>query len=143
MNPIKQETFDMSHAARVEQFLSLAKTDFEAALALLSEEVVWINKLPDHVSFGGEYHGRAGVAQYFQEMLSVFALGEHDLTQYEFIESGDTLVMVGCEKGGKALTTGKVFDLDFVWVMRFDEQGRILYLREHNDTAAMGDAYRA
>ena len=133
----------MSLAARVEHFLSLAKTDFEASLSLLSEDVVWINKLPAHVPFGGTFHGREGVAQYFQDMLTVFALGEHHLSTYEFIETGNTLVMVGCERGGTALTTGKVLDLEFVWVLRFDEQGRISYLREHNDTAAMGDAYRA
>jgi ketosteroid isomerase-like protein len=89
----------------------------------------------------GESISRDGVAQYFQKMLEVFVLGEHELNEYEFIETGDTLVIVGCETGGTALPTGKVFDLAFVWVVRFDEQGRIKYLREHNDTAAIGDAF--
>jgi ketosteroid isomerase-like protein len=143
MNKIQQEITTMNLEKKIEHFLTTTKTDFVAALDLLSEDVVWINRLPTHVPFGGEYHGRDGVAQYFQKMLEVFVLGEHKLDEYEFIETEDTLVIVGCEKGGTALPTGKVFDLAFVWVVRFDDQGRIKYLREHNDTAAIGDAFQS
>ena len=58
------------------------------------------------------------------------------------IDSG-LLVLVGFEKDGKALPTGKIFDLHFVWVVKFTDDGKICYLREHNDTAAIGDAFRA
>ena len=132
----------MNLVTNIEKYLLTAKIDFPASLELLSEDVVWINRLPEHVPFSGEYHGRAGVAQYFQRLAENFVLGEHNLNEYDFIQTEDTLVMVGCEKGGKALPTGKVFDLEFVWVVRFDEQGRIKYLREHNDTAAIGDAFK-
>jgi ketosteroid isomerase-like protein len=141
MNHIQQETPIMSLVNNIEKFLTATQTDFVASLQLLSEDVVWINRLPEHVPFGGDYHGRDGVAQYFQKMLEVFVLGEHKLDEYEFIETGDTLIIVGCETGGTALPTGKVFDLEFVWIVRFDDQGRIKYLREHNDTAAIGDAF--
>jgi ketosteroid isomerase-like protein len=53
------------------------------------------------------------------------------------------VVLVGYEKNGKAIPTGKVFDLPFVWVVKFNEDGKISYLREHNDTAAIGDAFKA
>ena len=129
--------------SKVHDFLAAAKVDFASALALLSEDVRWINRLPDNVPFGGDYLGREGVARYFQLMAETFELGEHDLTTYDFIEAGNTLVIVGCERGGKAKPTGVVFDLEFVWVVRFDEQGRISYLREHNDTAAIGAAFTA
>lgn len=130
-----------SMTERMASFFTAVQEDFESALQLLSDDITWINLLPEHVPFGGEYRGHAGVVQYFQEMAASFVLGEHDLAEWDFIESGDTLVIVGCEKGGKALNTGKVFDLNFVWVVRFDEQGRIHYLREHNDTAAIGGAF--
>ena len=133
----------MNLVTNIEKYLLTAKIDFPASLELLSEDVVWINRLPEHVPFSGEYHGRAGVAQYFQRLAENFVLGEHNLNEYDFIETEDPLVMVGCEKGGKALPTGKVFDLEFVWVVRFDGQGRIKYLREHNDTAAIGAAFLA
>lgn len=50
--------------------------------------------------------------------------------------------MVGSEDEGKVISTGKVFDLHFVWVIRFDDEGKICYVREHNDTAAIGDAFK-
>lgn len=131
----------MSLVERIEHYLTTAKTDFVASLALLSEDVVWINRLPDHVPFGGEYHGHEGVARYFQLLAETFVLGGHNFQEYDFIETENTLVIVGCEKDGKVIPTGKVFDLEFVWVVRFDEEGRIKYLREHNDTAAIGGAF--
>ena len=78
----------MSLASKVQSFLATAKSDFPAALQLLSADVCWINRLPDNVPFGGEYHGREGVARYFQLMAETFELGEHDLASYDLIESG-------------------------------------------------------
>jgi ketosteroid isomerase-like protein len=103
---------------------------------------VWINLLPEHVPFGGEYRGREGVVAYFQLMAETFVIGEYLYDQFEFIESSDTVVVVGFEKDGKVLPTGKTFDLHFVWVVKFDDEGKICYLREHNDTAAIGDAFK-
>ena len=80
---------------------------------------------------------------YFGEMAETFEIGDYDWDKFEYIESGNTLVMVGYEKNGRALPTGKVFDLHFVWVVKFNEQGQIFYLREHNDTAAIGDAFKS
>ena len=99
--------------------------------------------MPDNVPFGGTYRGKEQVVRYFAQMAETFVIGEYDWDQFEYIESGNTLVMVGYERGGKAVPTGRVFDLHFVWVVKFDDQGRICYLREHNDTAAIGDAFSA
>ncbi len=124
-------------------YMTAMKDDFEASLELLSEDVVWINHLPEHVPFGGEYHGREGVVEYFQQLAVAFEIGDYPVGEFDIIETGDTLVMVGYEKDGKALPTGVVFDLHFVWVVKFDAQGRIRFLQEHNDTAAIGDAFRS
>jgi uncharacterized protein len=132
----------MNLVTNIENYFKAVKTDFPASLDLLSEDVLWINRLPAHVPFGGEYKGREEVARYFQLMSETFVLGEHHLDEYEFIEAGNTLVIIGCEKDGKVIPTGKVFDLEFVWVVRFDDRGRISYLREHNDTAAIGAAFQ-
>jgi ketosteroid isomerase-like protein len=50
---------------------------------------------------------------------------------------------VGFEKNGRAIPTGEVFDLHFVWVVKFNAKGKLCYLREHNDTAAIGDAFKS
>ncbi len=133
----------MNLIEKLQHYATTLKSDFEASLDLLSDDVVWINHLPDNVPFGGHYEGKAEVVRYFMEMADTFEIGEYQWDEFEYIESGNTLVMVGYEKDGKAVPTGKVFDLHFVWVIRFDDEGRICYLREHNDTAAIGDAFRA
>ena len=133
----------MSLIEKVQHYVATVKSDFEASLALLSDDVVWINLLPEHVPFGGTYKGKEGIVGYFMQMAETFVIGDYQWDQFEYYEDGDTLVMVGFEKDGKAVPTGKVFDLHFVWVVKFNEQGLIYYLREHNDTAAIGDAFKA
>ena len=127
---------------QLQAFMAAVKDDFAGALDLMSPDIVWINRLPDHVPFGGEYCGRSAVVRYFEELSANFVIGEYPFEQFEFIEAGDTLVMVGYEQGGRAVPTDVTFDLHFVWVVKFDEQGRIAFLQEHNDTAAIGDAFR-
>ena len=132
----------MSLVEKLQHYAATMNSDFEASLDLLSDDVVWINLLPEHVPFGGTYRGKEEVVRYFMQMAEVFEIGDYEWEEFDYIESGNTLVMVGCEKDGKAIPTGRVFDLNFVWVIRFDDDGRICYLREHNDTAAIGDAFK-
>jgi len=75
-------------------------------------------------------------------MAENFVIGDYIFDQFEFIEAGNTVVLVGFEKDAQVPATGKTFDLHFVWVVKFDDEGRICYLREHNDTAAIGEAFK-
>lgn len=133
----------MSLISKIQHYAATVKADFEASLDLLADDVVWINLLPEHVPFGGTYNGKEEVVTYFMQMAETFEIGDYEWDKFEYVESGNTLVMVGFEKDGKALPTGKVFDLHFVWLVKFNEQGQICYLREHNDTAAIGDAFKS
>ena len=132
----------MSLVEKLHRCMSMMKSDFEGALELLTDDVVWINLLPQHVPFGGEYVGKQEVVHYFMQMAETFEIGDYLWDQFEYIESGNELVVVGFEKGGKALPTNKEFDLHFVWVVKFNDEGKLCYLREHNDTAAIGDAFK-
>ncbi len=132
----------MSMSIKLQTYIAAAKEDFPASLEMLSENVQWINLLPEHVPFGGEYRGREGIAEYFQQMAENFVIGDYIFDQFEFIEAGNTVVLVGFEKDAQVPATGKTFDLHFVWVVNFDDEDRICYLREHNDTAAIGEAFK-
>ena len=132
----------MSMSIKLQTYIAAAKEDFPASLEMLSENVQWINLLPEHVPFGGEYRGREGIAEYFQQMAENFVIGDYIFDQFEFIEAGNTVVLVGFEKDAQVPATGKTYDLHFVWVVKFDDEGRICYLREHNDTAAIGEAFK-
>lgn len=133
----------MSLTEKLHHYVLTMKSDFGASLDLLADDVVWINLLPKHVPFGGTYTGKEEVIGYFTLMGETFELGDYMWDVFDYIESGNTLVMVGFEKDGKVIPTGKVFDLHFVWVVKFNDAGQICYIREHNDTAAIGDAFKA
>ena len=133
----------MSLVSKLQHYAATMKSDFEASLELLSDDIVWINLLPENVPFGGTYRGKEDVVGYFMQMAPTFEIGEYQWHEFEYYETGNTLVMVGYEKGGKAVPTGKIFDLHFVWVVKFNDAGQICYLREHNDTAAIGDAFKS
>ena len=133
----------MSLAEKLHHCVATMKSDFQGFLDLLTDDIVWINLLPEHVPFGGTYKGKEQLVGYFTQMAKAFVIGDYLWDTFEYVESGNTLVMVGFEKDGKALPTGKTFDLYFVWVVKFTDDGKICYLREHNDTAAIGDAFKA
>ena len=132
----------MSLTDKVHHYVATMKSDFEASLDLLADDVVWINLLPAQVPFGGTYTGKQEVVGYFTLMAENFVIGDYKWDVFDYYESGNALVMVGFEKDGKAIPTGRVFDLHFVWVVKFNDEGKICYLREHNDTAAIGDAFK-
>jgi len=133
----------MNLVGKIQHYAATLKADFVASLELLADDILWINLLPENVTFGGTYNGKEEVVAYFLQMAETFEIGDYEWDKFEYIESGNTLVMVGFEKDGKALPTGKIFDLHFVWVVKFNERGQICYLREHNDTAAIGDAFKS
>jgi ketosteroid isomerase-like protein len=132
----------MSLIDKVHHYVATMKSDFEASLDLLADDVVWINLLPAQVPFGGTFTGKQEVVGYFTLLAENFVIGDYEWDVFDYIESGNTLVMVGFEKDGKAIPTDRVFDLHFVWVVKFNDEGKICYLREHNDTAAIGDAFK-
>jgi ketosteroid isomerase-like protein len=133
----------MNPAKKLQHYIETMLTDFEASLDLLADDIVWINMLPENVPFGGVYDGKPEVLRYFGQLAETFVIGEYPFDEFEFIESGNTVVLVGYEKNGKAIPTGTVFDLPYVWVVKFNDEGKISYLREHNDTAAIGDAFKS
>jgi len=133
----------MKHTDTLQHYLATLTTDFNASIDFLAEDLVWTNMVPDNVPFGGIFNGKQEVLGYFGELAESFVIGDYPWDEFEAIESGNTVVLVGYEKDGKAIPTGKVFDLPFVWVVKFNEEGKINYLREHNDTAAISDAFKA
>lgn len=132
----------MSLISKVQQYVASVQTDFPASLGMLSEDVHWVNLLPANVPFGGEYKGHAGIIEYFEAMGETFELGQYHFDKFEFIETENTVVMSGFEERAKVPATGKIFDLHFVWIVKFNDDGKIQYLREYNDTAAIGDAFK-
>ena len=70
-------------------------------------------------------------------------IGVLEFTNFIFDTETNILAATGVEKNGKALATGRSCDMAFVWEFRFATDGKLTYIREYNDTAAIGATFNA
>ncbi len=108
--------------------------DFEAAMATFDEDIEWI--CPDGMRFGGTYHGRAEVGEFFEHVVS--EIDDLQLEIDRFIDGGDTVVAVGTAHG-TAADTGETVEYPFAHVLDL-EDGSITRFQEYLDTAALENA---
>lgn len=127
--------------AAVQKFFGFLFSDFASAAAMMSEDFVWDNFLPKHVPFGRHYVGAAGMQTYLGELAAHWGIGELVFHDHIYDPESRILAVTGVEKGGKSLATGRTCDMDFIWEFRFTEDGRIRYVREYNDTFAIGGTF--
>lgn len=134
----KQQAIDT-----VKRYLELLLSDFPESTKMLADGFVWENLLPSHVPFGGRYEGVSGLEKYMGQLAESWVIGE--LVFHDFVFDPETRILAatGVEKNGKAISTGRACDMAFVWEFRFDADGKLTYLREYNDTAAIGGTFDA
>ena len=125
----------------VNKFCKLLFTDYPAAVEMMSDDFIWENFLPDHIPFGRSYEGTADMKTYINELAEAWEIGE--LVFHDYIYDPETRIMAtpGVEKNGKALSTGRTCDMDFIWEFRFTEEGKVSYVREYNDTNTIADTF--
>ena len=104
-------------------------------------QIVWENYVPDHIPFGGRYEGMQELVRYLTELSMSITMGP--LEYFEFYAETDTntLLVVGRENNSVSKITGRTYNMPFVWVAKFNEDGRLIYCREHNDTCEMSAAF--
>ena len=126
---------------RAQQFYGSLLTDFDTAVReYVSDAFVLENYLPAEIPFGGRYEGHEGLGRYLGELAAAIEMGPLDLK--EWLASGNSVVVRGSESS-TVLATGKRYAMDFVHWLEFDEDGRVVSMREYNDTAEMASAFRA
>lgn len=123
----------MANDRVVKSFLFGAEADAFAADGRL------VNLLPEELPFGGVYEGPDGVRRYVREMQH--ALRIESLQAEEWVTSGDRVIVIGSETS-RFLHNGQAYDMDWVHVNTVVD-GKIVEMREYNDTAAMLEAFRA
>ncbi len=106
---------------------------------LFAAEGRLVNVLPAELSFGGTWVGPEGVAGYIEAMRSVLRIESLEVSQ--MISSGDQVVVIGSERS-RFLANGQAYEMDWVHVNTI-RSGRIVEMREYNDTAAMLAAFQA
>ena len=112
--------------------------DLPKILDMLSSDVDWIQYCPKEViPFGGHYHGREGIIQFFT------LVGQNaEVEQYEPREmqvEGNAVIVEGWQRV-KARSTGKAWETNFVHIFTFDN-GLIVKVREYYNTLPMAQAF--
>ena len=126
---------------KIIQFLTLLMTDMDKAAPMMADGFVWENYLPDHVPFGGRFEGVEGMVTFMRLLADNWEIGELDISEVIVSDDGMRFAAVGVERAGKALSTGKVCDMAFVWIFKTNEDGQFTYVREYNDTNAIGQTF--
>ena len=110
---------------------------------LTHPDVVWENYVPEHVPFGGKYEGIQELVRYLTELTASITMGPLEYHNFIVESEKNTVVVIGEEKHSTSLTTGRTYNMPFVWVARFNDEGRLVYCREHNDTRELAAAFDA
>ena len=126
---------------KIGQFITLLATDMDAAGELMADGFVWENFLPDNVPFGGRYEGVEGMTAYFAQLAENWEIGGLEISEIIASEDGRRFAAIGVEQNGTALSTGKSCDMAFVWIFKTNEAGQFTYVREYNDTHAIGQTF--
>ena len=111
--------------------------DLPAILAVQSEDVVWTFPGAPEVPYAGEYHGKEGVASFFQRLLSAAAF---DSFLVEGIVADGNSVVVFGEETVRCLKTNKSAKNE--WVMHWKlANGAVHQMNSYEDTAALARAF--
>ncbi|MDH3998710.1 MAG: hypothetical protein OET90_07705, partial [Desulfuromonadales bacterium] len=108
---------------------------------LVDTEVVWENYVPEHVPFGGKYEGIQALVTYLTELTMSIHMGPLEYHNFYVETDTNTVVVTGKELNSISKTTGRTYNMPFVWIARFTDEGRLIYCREHNDTLELGAAF--
>ena len=114
-------------------YTAFAAGDIPTVLGLFDDAVVW--HTPDSVRFGGRYVGPDAVAEFFTKLPENFS--ELRVEPSVFLDSGDTVVVLGVHRG--ATSNGTPIELPWVHVWSL-ARGKATSFTEYFDTATLNDA---
>ncbi len=127
----------MSNADALKQgYEAFGRGDLDGATANFADDVRWENPEAPQMPNSGTTQGKDAVKQLFMELPNYW--DSFAITPDEFIESGDTVVVLShSEATGK--DTGKSVKLPWVHVWRFTN-GEVTEVQALTDTALAADA---
>ena len=115
-------------------YAAFGRGDLEHIDGLLAADVLWTFHGPQHlIPYAGVYKGKEGVRQFFD--LVGATIDVREIGQRQFVDSGDTVAVVGWERSAARETGG-----EFVanWLHLFTvKDSRIVGFEEFTDSAAI------
>jgi uncharacterized protein len=119
-----------------EGYEAFARGDLDAATESFADDIRWENPEAPQVPNNGVTEGREAVKQLFAELGNYWE--SFSITPDEFIESGDTVVVLSHSES-KGRETSKEVKLPWVHVWRFRD-GKVIEVQALTDTALATDA---
>jgi len=120
-------------------YASFGRGDIRALLDSLDEQVEWLLPGEGMIPQAGAYHGRDGVARFFQALDQTTEFSAFEPRQ--FVAQGDRVIALGWYKA-KAKATGRSFESH--WAMSFVlRDGKVLKFQEYTDTGTIALAFAA
>ena len=114
---------------------AFARGDLDGATASFADDIRWENPEAPQIPNNGVTQGKDSVKQLFAELGDYWE--SFSITPDEFIESGDTVVVLSHAEA-KAKETGKEVKLPWVHVWRFSD-GQVTEVQALTDTALAAD----
>jgi ketosteroid isomerase-like protein len=116
-------------------YADFGRGDIAALLAVMDENVTWVT--PDiGQAPGGTYRGKAGAAQFFQQVAETWEFQAFEPREY--IASGDQVAVQG-SYACTSRATGRPASCDWVMVWKMRD-GKVVRFQEYVDTAVLRDA---
>jgi len=115
-------------------FAAIGRSDREALMALVAEDIEWIIPGKDW-PLAGTHRGHSGLADLLEKASRSI---ETSTGPREFVAQGDRVLVVGFAKG-KIKATNKTFEDDWIFAITVRD-GRLTNIREYVDTQALARA---
>ncbi len=115
-------------------FTAIGRSDREALLSLVAEDIEWIIPGKDW-PLAGTHRGHAGLADLLETASKAI---ETSTEPREFVAQGDRVLVVGVATG-KIKATNKTFVDDWIFAITVRD-GRLTNIREYVDTQALARA---
>jgi ketosteroid isomerase-like protein len=111
------------------------RRDMDALFACYDRAIVWDQTRVDPSELAAEYHGHAGVRQFFRAWLGPFE--SYHAQAEDFIDAGERVV-VRCRQGGRGKQSGVEVEMASFWQVYRLEDGLIVRIDVYrNEQAAL------
>ncbi len=119
-------------------YASFIAGDIPKVLEIYADDVEWSTLESEYVPFAGNYHGKAGVAQFFQKLSESQDAERFEPT--EFLADGNKVVVYG-NATWRVKSTGRTYDTPWVHISTMRD-GKVIRFLDYIDSAAAEAAYR-
>lgn len=130
-----------SNTQTLNQFLQhVFQAEYEQAMQLCSTEVKFVVFRPevsDQVSIYGAHTGKGKGIELFKNLAKLFTFGDFEI---EDSVVTDTHIVRFGRLAHTVNQTGRTFNSLWAMIVRFDDKGKIVLYRMHEDTAALETA---